>query len=139
MSAHSRGKPVCRSDELPERGKAQRFELLLADGLPQAAFVLRVDGVLRAYLNRCAHQPAELDWTPGAFWDAEGRELVCALHGAAYEPHSGRCLGGPCGRGRLQPVDVMETGGWVYGPPHAAPAPDDDNPDTPSRPSGHAS
>ena len=45
---------------------------------------------------------------------ADRRWIVCALHGAAYEPASGRCVGGPCGRGRLTPVDVGERDGQVY-------------------------
>lgn len=138
MSVHSWGKPLCRSADLPERGAAHRFELPGADGRPQAAFVLRVEGELRAYLNRCAHQPTELDWNPGQFWDAEGRELICSLHGAAYEPRSGRCLGGPCGRGRLQPVAVHEQDGWVYGPAPAAGESADDNAPSAPNPLPHA-
>ena len=28
-----------------------------------------IDGVVRAYLNRCAHVPVELDWVEGEFFD----------------------------------------------------------------------
>ena len=27
--------------------------------------------------------------------------ILCSIHGAAYEPRSGHCIGGPCGRGKL--------------------------------------
>ena len=33
---------------------------------------------------------------------------------AAYEPLDGRCVGGPCGRGRLAAVAVAEIDGQVY-------------------------
>jgi nitrite reductase/ring-hydroxylating ferredoxin subunit len=77
------------------------------------AFVLRVEGEPRAWLNRCAHVPVELDWTPGRFLDDTGTVIVCATHGAVYDAADGSCLGGPChGRG-LQPVPCREAGGWV--------------------------
>ena len=41
------------------------FDVLLW-GQPARAFVLRHDGVLRGYINRCAHVPVEMDWQPGA-------------------------------------------------------------------------
>ena len=67
-----------------------------------------------AYLNRCAHVPTEMDWQPGEFLDADKRHIVCAIHGATYEPASGRCLGGPCDRGRLMTIEVGERDGQVY-------------------------
>lgn len=111
--------PLCASADLAERGRAHGFTVPGPDGQPLPAFVLRVDGELRAWLNRCAHQPAEMDWTPGEFWDAERHALVCALHGAHYDPRDGRCLGGPCGRGRLIPVAVHEQAGQVFCSPPA--------------------
>jgi nitrite reductase/ring-hydroxylating ferredoxin subunit len=104
---------LCASAELTERGDAVVFDVLQHGG-PARAFALRIDGRVVAYLNRCAHVAAEMDWQPGRFLDAEGRFIVCALHGAVYEPASGRCAGGPCGRGRLLAIEVGESGGQVY-------------------------
>lgn len=103
---------LCRSDELAERGRAVLFDLRLW-GQPARGFALRIDGRVVAYVNRCAHVPTELDWNPGEFLDARREVIVCAVHGAEYEPASGRCLGGPCGRGRLLPIDVSEADGEV--------------------------
>ncbi len=103
---------LCRSDDLAERGKGVGFDVLLWRQ-PARGFALRIDGRVVAYINRCAHVPTELDWNPGDFLDAERRIIVCAVHGAQYAPESGRCLGGPCGRGRLMPVTVSEGGGEV--------------------------
>jgi nitrite reductase/ring-hydroxylating ferredoxin subunit len=88
------------------------------------AFALRIDGRPVAYLNRCAHVAAEMDWTPGDFLDGERRYIVCALHGAHYEPATGRCAGGPCGRGRLRALSVTERDGEVrwYPCPEIRPA-----------------
>lgn len=110
--------PVCPSADLTDGGRGAVFDLT-EHGRPVRGFVLRVQGRLVGYLNRCAHVPTELDWNPGEFLDADRREIICAVHGASYEPHSGRCTGGPCGRGRLKPLTVAEEGGQVYWYPSA--------------------
>ena len=104
--------PLCASADLAERGKAVLFEVL-EYGRPMRAFALRFDGQLVAYLNRCAHVPAEMDWQPGEFLDADREVILCSIHGAAYAPASGRCIGGPCGRGRLTALKVTERDGQV--------------------------
>ena len=55
----------------------------------------------------------ELDWVEGEFFDADGQYLVCATHGARYDPVSGRCAGGPCARRGLRRLGVVEEGGDV--------------------------
>lgn len=104
---------LCRSDALDERGDALVFEVLHFRA-PARAFALRHGGKVVAYLNRCAHVPAELDWQPGQFLDSEREFILCAIHGASYEPATGRCAGGPCGRGGLTPLQVEEVEGEVY-------------------------
>jgi nitrite reductase/ring-hydroxylating ferredoxin subunit len=104
--------PICASSELAERGRGVVFDIL-ERGRPARGFVLRIDGAVVGYLNRCAHVPAEMDWQEGQFLDAEGRYIVCSIHGATYEPATGRCAGGPCGRGRLEALRVAESDGEV--------------------------
>lgn len=105
--------PLCPSAALADGGNAWVWDVLQY-GQPARAFVLRYDGQARAYLNRCLHVPVELDWQPGEFLDSDRRFIICSVHGATYEPEDGRCVGGPCGRGRLTPVDVAEVAGQVY-------------------------
>ena len=107
------GLALCRADALAERGRALGFDVLLW-GQPARAFALRFDGQAVAYVNRCAHVPVEMDWLPGEFLDAERRSIVCSIHGASYEPADGRCVGGPCGRGRLLPIALAEADGMLY-------------------------
>ncbi len=107
------GELLCPSRALVERGSAWVWDVL-EQGQPVRAFALRFDGVVRAYLNRCAHVPTEMDWQPGEFLDADRRWILCSMHGAAYVPADGRCVGGPCGRGRLTPIAVAERDGRVY-------------------------
>lgn len=104
---------LCASAELAERGLALVFDVLQY-GQPVRAFALRFEGQVVAYLNRCVHVPTEMDWQHGVFLDGDQRFILCSTHGAAYEPIGGRCVGGPCGRGRLTAVDVREIDGQVY-------------------------
>jgi nitrite reductase/ring-hydroxylating ferredoxin subunit len=104
---------LCASAELAEKGRAHVFDVLHY-GQPARAFALRYEGRVVAYLNRCLHVPAEMDWQPGEFLDSSKEYILCATHGAAYEPLSGRCAGGPCGRGRLTAIDTVERDGEVY-------------------------
>lgn len=104
---------VCASGELIEKGNACAFEVLHFRQ-PARAFALRFNGQVVAYLNRCLHVPMEMDWQPGEFLDSDKEYILCATHGAAYQPQTGRCVGGPCGRGKLTAIDVEERDGVVY-------------------------
>jgi nitrite reductase/ring-hydroxylating ferredoxin subunit len=105
---------LCPSARLEERGTGVRFDVDVG-GETMTAFAVRHDGQVVAYLNRCAHVAMELDWREGQFYDRDGETIVCATHGAAYDPLSGRCVGGPCaGRGGLRPVQIVERGGVIY-------------------------
>ena len=104
---------LCAAAELAERGQALVFDVLQY-GEPVRAFALRFEGEVVAYLNRCVHVPTEMDWQHGVFLDGDQRFILCSTHGAAYEPLDGRCVGGPCGRGRLTAVQVREIDGQVY-------------------------
>ena len=59
------------------------------------------------------HQASELDWDKGEFFDAAKLYLVCASHGALYDPATGVCVAGPCRGARLAKVDVSERDGDI--------------------------
>lgn len=109
----TRAQALCASAALQEKGRAVVFDVLQYRQ-PARAFALRYDGRVVAYLNRCAHVPSEMDWQPGEFLDSEREFIICSMHGAVYEPLTGRCAGGPCGRGRLSVIEVEERDGQVY-------------------------
>jgi nitrite reductase/ring-hydroxylating ferredoxin subunit len=104
---------ICPSAALADGGLGVRFEVQRA-GEKLPAFAVRFRGVVRAYVNECRHQATELDWTPGEYFDAERLYLVCATHGALYDPDSGLCVEGPCRGARLGSVAVVERDGAVY-------------------------
>lgn len=104
---------ICPSDAVREGEDGVRFSVARVTG-EEPAFVVRFRGRVHAYLNRCAHVPIELDWTPGRFFDDERLYLICATHGAMYEPESGRCVAGPCRGKRLLALSVEERDGMVF-------------------------
>lgn len=104
---------LCDSEALKERGTAFVFDVLHFRE-PARAFVLRFDSRVVGYLNRCLHVPTEMDWQPGEFLDSGREFILCSIHGAAYQPQTGRCVAGPCGRGALTALHVEERDGKVY-------------------------
>lgn len=104
---------ICAAADLEEGGRGVRF-LVDRYGRPEPAFAVRFRGEVRAYLNRCAHVPVTLDWQEGEFFDSDKRYLICATHGAIYEPVSGFCVLGPCRGQRLVPLRVEEQNGQVF-------------------------
>jgi len=103
---------ICRSGELVDGGRAIRF-LVRRRGELAPAFVIRFEGVAHAYLNRCSHRSLELDWIEGEIFDAFGRHLLCATHGARYAPATGACVDGPCHGAGLVKLAVVEQDGAV--------------------------
>lgn len=112
MAATDKQSIIRRSRELTERGRGVRFTVRL-HGEAAPAFVIRFDGAVHGYLNRCAHRSLELDWNEGDFFDVFGEHLLCATHGARYAPASGACVGGPCGGAGLVKLVVSEINGDV--------------------------
>src|SRR3954463_3544995 len=104
---------ICPSGTLADSGKGVRFEVDYF-GQPAPAFVVRYAGKVHGYLNRCAHVAMELDWQEGVFFDLTGHDLLCSTHGAAYDPHSGNCRGGPCNGSPLVKRSIAEREGNVY-------------------------
>ncbi len=103
--------PLCRSADLRDGGLAVPFDVVYG-GQTCRAFAIRYRGQVHAWLNRCAHVAMEMDWQPNRFFDDTGRWLLCSTHGAAYEPDTGACAGGPC-RGGLVRIEVSEAEGIV--------------------------
>ena len=63
------------------------------------------------------HEPIELDWTEGGFFESSGLYLMCATHGAVYAPDTGKCEGGPCTGARLRKIMVFEKDGAIFWAP----------------------
>jgi len=95
-------------DELPA-GRTLKFRLACG-GRPLEGFVVNHGGRHRAYVNRCPHVGTPLDLWPNEFLSEDARELVCATHGARFEPATGRCTAGPCAGDALTPLPLRREG-----------------------------
>jgi nitrite reductase/ring-hydroxylating ferredoxin subunit len=99
---------LCRSDRLQE-GQYCELETRI-DGQRSWLVATRYHGQPRAWLNVCPHQGRPLNWAPNQFLaDPQGR-LVCAAHGAVFEPDRGQCVSGPCQNALLRAVEIEERG-----------------------------
>lgn len=90
-------------------GTTATFRLQVADRRADA-FVVHHAGAPRAYLNRCPHAGTPLDLWPNEFLSEDGRWLICATHGAVFEPATGRCVSGPCAGRALVALPVRRDG-----------------------------
>ena len=102
---------VARVDEVMP-GTTKKFMLPTADA-PVEAFVVNFGGELHAWVNRCRHVPLTMDWVENRFLDESGEHIVCATHGAMYEPNTGDCVAGPAFGQRLIRVPIRIAEGQV--------------------------
>ena len=107
---------ICKGADLPEGGRGVRFAIAAAPG-EEKGFAIRHLGHVHGFVNRCPHLGTELDWQPGEFLDGGREFIICAIHGASYAAQTGRCIGGPCGQGRLLAIETFERDDDVWWQP----------------------
>jgi len=83
---------------------------LRCGGRAVAGFLIHWRGGYHAYANRCPHRGTPLDLWPGEFFTADGTALICATHGAVFDPATGRCTSGPCAGDALTPLPLRREG-----------------------------
>jgi nitrite reductase/ring-hydroxylating ferredoxin subunit len=76
--------------------------------------LINYQGDVFAYLNRCPHVALSLDWVENQFFTEDKRYLICANHGATYEPRTGECIWGPCAGASLQEVPLEIEDGNIF-------------------------
>ena len=69
-------------------------------------FAINFQENIYCYRNHCPHVGSELDWVAGQFFDEGGKLLICATHGAKFDPENGKCIDGPCINQSLTPIPV---------------------------------
>lgn len=109
MSARP-GTVLCRTDDVPDGGA-----LGIEGGGPgdPGVIVVRRGARIDAYRNDCPHARLPLDLVPGRLMARDGRHLLCANHGALFEPETGLCVRGPCVGRRLARVGAEVRDGAV--------------------------
>jgi nitrite reductase/ring-hydroxylating ferredoxin subunit len=117
MARNLSGQQVARVEELPQ-GYSKKFTLT-RDGQQVDGFVVNHLGSFYAYINRCCHIPMPMDWFENQFLSEDGRFIVCATHGATYDPASGECVAGPCPGDYLErlPLRVIDGAILITCPP----------------------
>ena len=100
---------LCAPNELTE-GQSRGFELAELKLL-----VVRREGQVYAYQNRCPHRGIPLEWQPDQFLDHSNSLIQCATHGALFLIESGECVAGPNSRQSLKALSCREDadGTWV--------------------------
>ena len=78
----------------------------LEGGKDQSGFVVLFEAKYYAYRNKCQHLGVGLDWDNNEFFEEEEKFIVCATHGALYEPSSGKCIMGPCSGKNLEILNL---------------------------------
>jgi nitrite reductase/ring-hydroxylating ferredoxin subunit len=84
---------VARVGEL-QPGHTKKFTLQW-HGREEECFVVNHGGQLYAYVNRCCHVPMSMDWIENQFMTEDKQYILCATHGACYQPDTGECVSGP--------------------------------------------
>ena len=78
------------------------------------AMLINYEGNIFAYVNRCPHIGISLDWVANQFFTVDSRYLMCANHGATFEPTTGECIWGPCVGASLQNVPLEIAGEKIF-------------------------
>jgi len=96
-----------------EHGQSKKF-ILRRGQRDLEALIVNYEGNHFAYMNRCPHTGITLDWVNNQFFSSDNRYLMCATHGAVFEPPSGECVWGPCFGLSLQSVPLEIDGEEIY-------------------------
>jgi nitrite reductase/ring-hydroxylating ferredoxin subunit len=111
-----KGRVVAEAGELAD-GTTKKFELNCGRRCVEGILV-QYKGKLYSYVNRCCHVSMPMDWVDNQFFTEDRRYLICATHGATYEPTTGECVWGPCYGGCLQsvPIEIIDGRVLAYCP-----------------------
>lgn len=106
-------KRLCSVDEVGE-GRSRGFDP--KDEGQDSMFLVRTDGVLRAWVNACPHiDGAPMAWRTDGYMSADGKRIVCHGHGAEFLPDTGVCVAGPClGRSLHSVAIAIDGAGGVW-------------------------
>ncbi len=102
---------VCASDTLAN-GQHRKLKMVF-EGREEECLVVRFDGKVYAYINRCVHMPRRLDCELDRVFDATGRYLRCSMHGIVYTPQTGASVSTMCEGDKLRAVEAYEENGEV--------------------------
>jgi nitrite reductase/ring-hydroxylating ferredoxin subunit len=103
---------VARVGELAH-GASKKFKIRRGE-FDTEALLVNYQGNFFAYLNRCPHVGISMDWVNNQFFTVDRRYLMCANHGAVFEPPTGECVWGPCVGAALQKLALEIEGEKIF-------------------------
>jgi nitrite reductase/ring-hydroxylating ferredoxin subunit len=105
------GLRLCALADLADPGaKGFRFR---RDEALFAGVVVRRNGAVAGYEDRCPHAGWPLAGPDERFLTRTGEHVLCAGHGALFRPEDGVCVAGPCAGQALAPWPVEVRDGEV--------------------------
>jgi nitrite reductase/ring-hydroxylating ferredoxin subunit len=102
------GARLCALADIPDPG-AKGFMFREGDYL-FLGFVVRKEGALYGYVDRCPHTGLPLAPLPDRYLTRENDLILCGSHGALFRIGSGHCIAGPCAGRALWPWPVRVQG-----------------------------
>ncbi len=105
------GVRLCRLDEIAEPG-ARNFVLQIGEAR-FVGFVVRKDGAVHGYADRCPHAGNPLAIELDRYLTADAALIKCDWHGAGFDIGTGVCVIGPCVGARLTVWPVEAADGWI--------------------------
>lgn len=111
MTSKTHDQFLLESSDLAEG--AFREACVERDDDPLWLVITRYQGTPRAWMNVCPHAGRALNWAPDKFLTDDDGRLVCAAHGAVFEPADGACVSGPCQGAALRAVEIVEDHGEI--------------------------
>jgi nitrite reductase/ring-hydroxylating ferredoxin subunit len=102
---------LCALSDLADPG-ARGFVLQIGEAYFHG-FVVRKDGSVHGYVDRCPHAGLPLPQRLDVYLTLDESLIQCSWHGALFRIVDGACVGGPCAGARLAPWPVAVVEGLI--------------------------
>ena len=102
------GARLCALADIADPG-AKGF-LFRAGEMLFLGFVVRREGTIAGYIDRCPHTGLPLAPWSDRYLTREGDLVICGSHGALFRLADGYCIAGPCAGRSLWPWPVKVEG-----------------------------
>lgn len=105
---------LCHLSDIDDPG-AIGFELEHDNGDELLLFLVKNQGQVYGYKNKCPHGGVNLEWQANEFLDLDKALIQCSMHGALFQIDSGRCVSGPCNGDYLDRIELeIDDQGNIY-------------------------
>ena len=92
-----KGDLICSIDDLIDNKAIVRTE---KNKYLPGLIIFKNKDIIKIWINDCPHANLSLDLIKGKVQSSDGK-LLCANHGAKFDPETGICIKGPCKKKHL--------------------------------------